>query len=183
MKQTLYAFDLEAHSALMKTLYLSLSGLSMVLTSLGLEVDVRYIFLAIGGSLAGSFILSYFRREKSWFDASYKLIVSAVAGLISGGILVKYYGYTEAEYIAGIYALCACLVLFFMRSVVGVAESNAGTIVTTVFQRVFNISADPKLPKDPRPRSRKSMPSVVPERSEAPNVQVVETQIIQTEEK
>lgn len=165
----------------MKTFYLLLSAISFVMTSLGLEVDLRYILLAIGGSLAGSFILSYFRREKSLFDAAYKIIVAAVAGLISGGVINKYYAITEAEYVAGVYALCACLVLFFMRSVVGLAESNAGTIVTTIFQRVLNVQQSPKLPKDPRPRRRPSVPSIVPEDTESPDVQIVETQIVKEE--
>lgn len=167
---------------LMKTVYLLLAAASFTLTSLGLEIDWYYIFLAVGGSLGGSMLLAYFRREKSWFEATYKVAMAAVAGLIVGSVVVRYRSMIDPAYIAAVYAASAMLMLFFARTVVGFAESNAGKITTTIFQRVFSIDLeDPPTSKKPsRARGKRgSMPSVVPSDRE---VQIVETTITQEKE-
>jgi len=180
----MFAPTFETQASVMKSFYLLLCATSFALTSVGLEIDWHYIFLAVGGSLGGSMLLAYFRREKSWFEATYKVGMAAVAGLIVGSVIVKYRGMIDAEYIAAVYAASAMLMLFFARTIVGFAESNAGKITTTIFQRVFNINLedrDPPTAKKPTAArgKRGSMPSVVPSDCD---VQIVETTITQEKE-
>lgn len=186
--------SLEQNAGLMKTLYLTLCAISFAFTTVGLEIDWHYVMLAVGGSFAGSLVLTYFRREKTLFEKLYKVFVAAVAGLIVGSVIVKYRGMVEQEYIAAVFAVCSCLALFFIRTAVGLAESNAGKITTTIIQRVFNIdlseSAAPaeKPSRSHRQKNRSPImpPSVVPEDTVPPNppqtVQVVETTIIKEKE-
>lgn len=183
--------NFEQNAGPMKTLYLLLCAISFSFTTVGLEIDWHYVMLAVGGSFAGSLVLTYFRREKTLFEKLYKVFVAAVAGLIIGSVIVKYRGMTEQEYIAAVFATCSCLALFFIRTVVGLAESNAGKITTTIIQRVFNIdlgesavSAD----KPSRSRGKRSMPSVVPEDDGedageiSGSAQIIETKIIEEKE-
>lgn len=187
--------NFEQNAGPMKTLYLLLCAISFSFTTVGLEIDWHYVMLAVGGSFAGSLVLTYFRREKTLFEKLYKVFVAAVAGLIIGSVIVKYRGMTEQEYIAAVFATCSCLALFFIRTVVGLAESNAGKITTTIIQRVFNIdlgesavSAE-KPSSDPRRQKRRSsMPSVVPEDDGedageiSGSAQIIETKIIEEKE-
>lgn len=168
----MFTAPIEQHESLMKSAYLLLCAASFALTSIGLEVDWVFISLAIGGSLAGSMLLGYFRREKSLFEQGYKILAASVAGLIVGSVIVRYRSMEDPAYIAAVYSASGCLVLFFIRTIVGLAESNAGSITTTLIERVFNIELQKK-----GKAKRGSMISVVPDECPLANdrMQISET--------
>lgn len=140
--------SIESSGLIMKTLTLFFASVSFVLTSLGLEIDLRYAALAIGGSFGGSVVLAYYRPERSWFEQTRKVVVSTTTALIVGSVVVKYRGMADAEYIAFTYFVCGTLALIFIRAVISLTESNAATFTTTLVQRVFNIKLDKEKHED-----------------------------------
>jgi hypothetical protein len=132
----------------------ALPALSFALTSFGLGIDWHYVALAVGGSVSGSVLLSYFRREKSRYEQLYKMVTSAIGGLIVGSAFIRYREMVEPSYIALAYFICSMLVLIILRTFLSLTEKNAATFTTTLIQRVFNIKLDGEKPKTPRHQRR-----------------------------
>lgn len=129
-------------SLIVKMLTYLLPICSFVLTSIGLQIDWQYVALAGGGSLAGSVILSYFRREKTKNEQLYKIVVSAIGGLIVGSAIVTYRELVQPSYIALTFFICSMLVLIILRVFIKLTETNAATFTTTLIQRIFNVKLE-----------------------------------------
>lgn len=129
---------------LVKAFNLFLAAISFGLTALGLEIDVKYVALVIGSTFAGSLLLGFFRPEKSFGDRMRKIGMAQVAGLIFGSVIVEWRGMVSPSYIAGTYCTTAMVALIFLRSLVGLTESNAGNLTTTLIQRIFNVKLSRK---------------------------------------
>ena len=127
-------------------------AISFALTTVGLGIDWHYVALAVGGSVSGSVILSYFRREKSRYEQVYKMLTSSIGGLIVGSAFIRYREMTEPAYIALAFFICSMLVLIILRTFISLTETNAATFTTTLIQRVFNIKLDGERPKTRRQR-------------------------------
>lgn len=130
---------------IVKMLNFILPTFSFILTAAGLQIDWHYIALAVGGSVSGSVILSYFRREKSRYEQVYKMLTSAIGGLIVGSAVVSYRLMEVPSYIALTYFICSMLVLIILRTFISLTETNAATLTTTLIQRVFNIKLDEEI--------------------------------------
>lgn len=144
-------------SQLFKMFNFLLPTMSFMLTAAGLQIDWHYIALAVGGSVSGSVILSYFRREKSRYEQVYKMLGSAIGGLIVGSAVVSYRQMAEPSYIALAYFICSMLVLIILRTFISLTETNAATLTTTLIQRVFNIKLDNE---NGEPRRRRKIEDV-----------------------
>jgi len=142
MSFTVTANSMDYSSLVLKMVNFIIPVFSFVLTAIGLEVDWYYVALAIGGSVSGSVMLSYFRREKSRYEQIYKMLTSAIGGLIVGSAVVTYYGMMVHPYIALTFFMCSMIVLVILRTFLSLTETNAITLTTTLIQRIFNIKLD-----------------------------------------
>src|SRR5688500_3050093 len=68
----------------------ALPAISFALMPFGLGSDWHYAAPAAGGPVAGSVILSDFRREKSRYEQLYKMVTSAIGRLIVGSAFIRY---------------------------------------------------------------------------------------------
>ncbi len=119
-----------------------LPAISFVMTTAGLEVNWLHIVLAAGSSVAGSLLLGYFRPEKTLGSQLNKMAMATIGGLIVGSAIVQYKDLTNNAYISLAYFTASIVVLIFVRTFVGLFEANAGSLTTTLIQRVFNVKLD-----------------------------------------
>lgn len=144
----------------MKVLYLLVSVISFFLTAVGLEVDWQYVALAAGASVAGSLVLGYLRREKTLWQQIGKTLIATITGIIVGGAVIEYRGYSSRAYIGLAYFASSLLALILIRTLVSLFETNADSLTVTLIQRVFNVKLDRRgddgeqLVHKPRRRSR-----------------------------
>lgn len=123
----------------MKALYLILSFASFALTYAGLAVDWQYVALCIGSSIAGSLVFGYIRPELTFWRQAVKGCMATIVGLIFGSALIEWQSIEKPEYIGLAYFSASLLALIVIRTLVGLFETNAGSITVTLIQRVFNI--------------------------------------------
>lgn len=102
-------------------------------------VDPIIVCVALGGSISGSFLLIYFRRELTFAERLLKFVCSSIAGVLFGAVSHTYFEITKIPYIGANYAIVAMVSLFFIRALLMVSEKNCVDIVQAFIQRVFNL--------------------------------------------
>lgn len=126
----------------MKMFNLLLAAISFGLAALGLEIDVQYVALVIGSTVAGSLLLGFYRPEKTFVERMKKIAMASLAGLIFGSAIIAWREITTPAFVSLTYCMTSMLVLIFLRTLVGLTETNAGTLTTTLIQRIFNVKLD-----------------------------------------
>lgn len=129
---------------LMKLFNLLLAAISFGLAALGLEIDVQYVALVIGSTIAGSLLLGFYRPERTFVERLKKIAMASLAGLIFGSAIVSWRMIEMPAFISLTYCMTSMLVLIFLRTLVGLTETNAGTLTTTLIQRIFNVKLNRK---------------------------------------
>lgn len=104
-----------------------------------LDADWQQLAVAVGGSLSGSIILAYFRRDHRRGEQFFKVIASAIGGLVLGTVLQKYFTIEAHEYRLGLFFACSMLALVLLRSLLSLTENNVADLLRGVLQRVFNL--------------------------------------------
>lgn len=127
----------------MKILNFLLPAFSFMLTTYGLEIDWQYVALAVGSSVAGSLLLGFYRPERTLGRMVYKMLLSAVAGLIFGSAAVAWWKFETFAYVGVAYCVSALMALFFLKSLVGFGQANSDSLTRTVLQRIFNVPIPP----------------------------------------
>jgi hypothetical protein len=132
------------HSAQIMKMILNiiLPAMSFVLTTAGLAIDWHYVALAAGSAVAGSLLLGYFRPEKTLGSQVNKMAMATIGGLIVGSAVVQYKGLISPSYVSLAYFVSAIGVLIVVRTFVGLFEANAGSLTTTLVQRIFNVKLE-----------------------------------------
>lgn len=160
----------------MQILNFLLPMVSLLLTVVGLETDLQYIALAGGSAVAGSLLLGYFRPEKTLGSQVNKMAMATIGGLIAGSAFIQWRQIDTPAYISLAFCTCSMLVLIFVRTFVSLTEANAGTLTTTLIQRIFNVKlSKDNADDDERPRRRRSEVLVSQKPHEAPTVIIGET--------
>lgn len=162
----------------MQILNFILPAISLLLTVVGLETDLQYIALAGGSAIAGSLLLGYFRPEKTLGSQVNKMAMATIGGLIAGSAFIQWRQIDTPAYISLAFCVSAMLVLIFVRTFVSLTEANAGTLTTTLIQRIFNVklSKDNNDDEDSRPRRKPRSDVLVSQKPhEAPTVVISET--------
>lgn len=112
---------------------------AFVFNALVLDVETMQLAVAVGGSLSGSMVLAYFRRDLTRFELLFKIIASAIGGLVLGTVLQKYLNIEAAEYRLGLFFFCSMLALVVLRSLLSLTENNVAQMLKGILQRVFNL--------------------------------------------
>ena len=123
---------------------------TFVYTSMLLNVDWPSLAIAIGGAFAGAFVLGYFRRDSRKFEQLFKVLASAIGGLVLGTVLQKYLNIESPEYSLGLFFISSMLALAVLRSLLSVTERNAAEVVRNILQRALQLQT-----KEERPRKRR----------------------------
>lgn len=126
----------------MKALFVVLSLSSFVLTGLGLQIDLQYIALAVGSSVAGSLMLAYIRPERTFWRQLVKGCMATIVGLIFGAAIIEYYAIEVPEYIGLVYFVASLLALIAIRALVGLFEQNATSFTAALIQRILNVPVE-----------------------------------------
>lgn len=105
--------------------------------ALGLDVPSKVVLIALLGSLSGSIVLAYFRREKL-SEMVFKVMCSSIAGLFLGVGSQEYFQIEKITLIGLNYFLSSLLSLFILKALVSFTESSALKIIKTIFQKVVS---------------------------------------------
>jgi hypothetical protein len=138
---------------------------SLLLTSYGLDIDWKYLALAVGSSLAGSVLLQYIQREKVRAERLFKGLISMVGGLIFGSAIITHWEVERSGYIAAIYCSTSTIILIVARAAVGFFEQNAPNIISDIFNTFLDRfrSDRSKRRRSRNKASRHDLPRVVPD--------------------
>lgn len=123
----------------MKILDAAILTIAFVFNALVIDPEWRSIIIAIGGSLSGSVILAYFRRDVRKGEQLLKVIASAVGGLVLGTVLQEYTHIESEAYRLGLFFATSMLALVILRTLLNLTEQNAADAVKGILQRVFNL--------------------------------------------
>lgn len=126
-------------SPMIKLLDAAILTLAFVFNAIVLDADVKNILIAVGGSLSGSMILAYFRRDARKAEQFFKITCSAIGGLVLGTVLQEYFALDKQAYKLGLFFITSMLALVIMRSMLNLTERNAGELIKDIFQRIFNL--------------------------------------------
>lgn len=126
-------------SPMIKLLDAAILTIAFVFNALVLDADIQNILIAVGGSLSGSMILAYFRRDARKAEQFFKITCSAIGGLVLGTVLQEYFSLEKEAYRLGLFFITSMLALVIMRSMLNLTERNAGELLKDIFQRIFNL--------------------------------------------
>ena len=110
-----------------------------VLNALVLDAEWERLITAVVGSISGSIILAYFRRDPNRGEQVFKVLCSAIGGLVLGTVLQKYLHIEAEEYKLGLFFSTSMLALVILRSLLSLTENNVAEVMRGVLQRVFNL--------------------------------------------
>ena len=110
-----------------------------VLNALVLDAEWERLITAVVGSISGAIILAYFRRDPNKGEQVFKVLASAIGGLVLGTVLQKYLHIESEEYKLGLFFATSMLALVILRSLLSLTENNVAEVLRGVLQRVFNL--------------------------------------------
>ena len=122
----------------MKEFFLIVNLGILLVSSIALSIRTEQIVLAIVGSLGGSLVLSYFRREEK-FETVFKVLVSTIGGVFVGTAIIKYFELESLEYLGVVYFLTSFQLLIFLKAYLVFTESNALNLIKAFFQRLGKV--------------------------------------------
>lgn len=141
----------------MKTLDAAILTIAFIWNAFALDAEWQSLMIAIGGSLSGSVILAYFRRDIRKTEQLFKVIASAIGGLVLGTVLQKYLHIEAEEYRLGLFFACSMLALVVLRSLLSLTENNVAELIRGVLQRVFNLRVETEKVKKEVRRNREKI--------------------------
>lgn len=104
-----------------------------------LHVDWPNVLIVLIGSLSGAVMLAYFRRESRRGETIFKVLASAIGGLVLGTVLQEYFVIGSAAYRLGLFFFCSMLALVILRAVLASTERNAADMVKHALQRALGL--------------------------------------------
>lgn len=116
--------------------------LAFIFNALIIDAAWQDLAIAVGGSVSGSVILAYFRRDNRKFELFLKVMASAIGGLVLGTVLQKYLNIESSEYKLGLFFTTSMLALVILRSLLSLADDNASELLRGLLKRVFNLRVD-----------------------------------------
>lgn len=112
---------------------------TFVYTSVLIDAEWRSLFIAVGGSVAGAVMLGYFRRDNRKLEQLFKVIASAIGGLVLGTVLQKYLNIEAEEYRLGLFFVSSMLALVVLRSLLSLTENNVADMLRNIVQRLTGL--------------------------------------------
>lgn len=114
----------------------------VLLSGTALEVDWYYISLAGLGSVSGSLMLAYFRRNHLKKEIIMQSGASTLGAIFIGSAVISYYQIERVSYIAFCYFLISFVNLTLIKSALDFTEKNAAQIVRSIVSTVFKIEKE-----------------------------------------
>lgn len=130
---------LDANFSLTRIIDAAIMTATLLFNAAVLDADWQSLSVAVGGSISGSIILAYFRRVHQRGEQFFKVIASAIGGLVLGTVLQKYFTIESDEYRLGLFFACSMLALIILRSLLSLTENNVADLIRNLLQRIFNL--------------------------------------------
>ena len=127
-----------SHNTMQNLLEILLLTTILSFGAVELDLSSKTVAIAILGSVSGSLVLTYFKRD-SRFEMIFKILCSSISGLFIGATIQEYSACEKVSYIGFIYFLTSLLSLIFLRAILSFSESNAHDLVKSAIQRLFNL--------------------------------------------
>lgn len=141
----------------MKIFDAAILTIAFIWNAFALDAEWQSLAIAVGGSLSGSVILAYFRRDVRKTEQLFKVIASSIGGLVLGTVLQKYLHIEAEEYRLGLFFACSMLALVVLRSLLSLTENNVAELIRGVLQRVFNLRVETEKVKKEVRRNREKI--------------------------
>ena len=120
-----------------------------------LEADVASIVVAFLGAISGAIMLAYFRRDTRKLEQLFKVLTSAIGGIVLGTVLGEYLNVQSHAYRLGVFFLSSMLSLVILRSLLHLTEKNATDVLRGALTRALNLKAkEDRQEKKPCPKKK-----------------------------
>lgn len=130
---------MDTTTPLAKLLDAAVLASAFVFNALVLDADWQSIAIAVGGSVSGSVILAYFRRDPRKVEQLFKVVASAIGGLVLGTVSQEYLRIESQAYRLGLFFIDSMLALVVLRALLSVTEQNAVEIIRGSLQKFLNL--------------------------------------------
>lgn len=125
---------------------------AFVFNALVLDVNWQFVAVAVAGAFSGSIVLAYFRRDPRKSEQVFKVLCSAISGIVLGSVAHEYMSVQSFHYDLGIFFTTGLLSLVILRALLGLTEQNSMDVLRTLLQRMFGLQT----PAERRSRRRSS---------------------------
>jgi MFS family permease len=102
-------------------------------------VDWQFVAIAVVGSLSGSIVLAYFRRDTRRMEQGLKTLCSSISAVVIGSAIHEYMGVVSLKYDLLLFFCCGLLSLVLLRSLLVVTEKDGLEVLRSVLQRALNL--------------------------------------------
>lgn len=123
----------------MKTIDLIIVLSAFLFNTLLISPSADSFLIAVGGSLTGSIILVYYRREASKWELILKIFTSAIGGFVLGSVLQEYFHIENESYRLALFVVSSMLALTVLRALLNLTEKNSSEIIKAALQRVLGL--------------------------------------------
>ena len=126
----------------MKVLDAAILTVAFLFNLLAIDPEWQSLAIAVGGSFSGSVVLAYFRRDIQKAEQMFKVIASAIGGLVLGTVLQKYLHIESEEYRLCLFFASGLLSLVVLRALLSLTETNVADLLRSILQRLFNLRVE-----------------------------------------
>ena len=113
--------------------------LCFAFNTLLIGVDWQFVAVAVIGSLSGSIVLAYFRRDSRRMEQGLKTLCSSISAVVIGSAIHEYMAVVSLKYDLLLFFCCGLLSLVLLRSLLVVTEKDGVQVVRSALQRVLNL--------------------------------------------
>jgi hypothetical protein len=103
------------------------------------NVNWPFIAIAIGGSLSGSIVFGYFRRDKKLTEQIFKITCAAISGVVIGAAADEWVNTGNPKFSLAVFFISGFVSLALLRATLQITERQTLTILRDVISRILGL--------------------------------------------
>lgn len=111
----------------------------LIFNSLVANVDWPFVVVAIGGSVSGSIVLGYFRRDKRRIEQFLRSACAAISGIVIGTVVDELLALGNAKLSLGIFFASGFVSLAILRATLQITERHTLEVMRDVLLRLLGL--------------------------------------------
>lgn len=103
------------------------------------QVDWPFVAIAIGGSVSGSIVLGYFRRDRRLVEQLFKMACAAISGVVMGAAIDEWLALGNVKFSLGIFFTAGFVSLAVLRATLQLTERHTLELLRDVILRLLGL--------------------------------------------
>lgn len=103
------------------------------------DVNWPFIAIAVGGSVSGSIVFGYFRRDKRFIEQLFKMACAAISGIVIGAAADEWLNTANPKFSLAVFFTAGFVSLAVLRATLQITERHTLIIMRNLILRLLGL--------------------------------------------